>query len=183
MCNTQERLVDSATELAKAPIKRKTVKDMSTYQMSYYVDVRKLYSSINDDQSFSLLSHSCQSLGAVSIVTGNDKSLSLRFIGKNTTLENDRSGCSEGKVQDLVNSNGKFVKDEHCEEAFKRLIGLIYSNLYRAKLRQLEHITWNALISTGNINLSVLRDIGNVHFKGNLEKTIPVPGVLNPMFL
>ena len=110
-CAIHNRLVDSVKEPAKAPIKRKTVKDMSTYQMSYYVDVRKPYSSINDDQSFALLSHSCQSLGAVSIVTGNDKSPSLRFIGKKTTLENYRSGCSEGKVQDLVNGNGKFVKD------------------------------------------------------------------------
>ena len=101
-CAIHNRLVDSAKEPAEAPIKRKTVKDMSTYQMSYYVDVRKLYSSINGDQSFALLSHSCQSLGAVSIATGNDKSPSLRFIGKKTTLENYRSGCSEGKVQDLV---------------------------------------------------------------------------------
>eukprot|EP00112_Aurelia_sp_Birch-Aquarium-sp1_P007420 Seg18087.1 transcript_id=Seg18087.1/GoldUCD/mRNA.D3Y31 product="hypothetical protein" protein_id=Seg18087.1/GoldUCD/D3Y31 len=152
--------------------------------MNFYIDVSKLYEALNGSDNFQQNSHAIESLGALSIFTGNDKSPGIRHITKSLALNVYQDACTEGILPSLVDAaTGKLTNSTSCKDAFLLLLARIYFHMYRVSIRKLSNITWDVVISNGEPNFKLLRDIGCQYAKGQLDKTPPVDGALDQIFL
>ena len=152
--------------------------------MNFYIDVSKLYEALNGSDNFQNATHAIESLGALSIFTGNDKSPGIRHITKSLALNVYQDACKEGVLPSLVDSaTGKLTNNTSCKNAFLLLLARIYFHMYRVSIRKLCNITWDVVISNGEPNFKLLRDIGCQYAKGQLDKTPPVDGALDQIFL
>ena len=55
--------------------------------------------------------------------------------------------------------------------------------VYSVLVRKVPDITWDVVMSSGEPNFKLLRDIGSQYSKGQLVKVLPVKGALDAIFL
>ena len=154
----------------------------SKVKMNFFIDVQKLYDNITESDFFRESVFPLESLGALSIYTGNDKSPGLRHITKPLALTVYSQACKDKILPSLVDSHGLLSDSQHCKQAFLLLIARIYYHMYRGYIQQLSQITWESIVVNGVANFKLLRDIGYQYAKGQLDKVPPVDGALDEIF-
>ena len=188
-CSVHNKLVDFKTgKITKKPKATANIEEFqalsSKVKLNFYIDVSKLYQELNSSESFRGVSRTIESLRALSILTGHDKSPGIRHVTKSLALTVYQDVCKEGLRPSLVDrETGKLTNNNSCKDAFKLLLARIYFHMLRVTIRKLSNITWDVVISNGTPNFKLLRDIGCQYAKGQLDKTPPVDGALEPMFL
>lgn len=180
------KIVDQRTKKpAKKAKETATVEEFTTLsskvKLNFYINVRCLYTMLSHD--IENIHHPIESIGAISILTGNDKSPGIRHVSKKMALNVFRDSCKEGVLASMVDEDGRLVESNSCKSAFYLMLARIYFHMYRVTLRKLTNITWESIVSTGLPNFKLLRDIGYQHNKGKLDKVPPVDGALHEMFL
>ena len=138
------------------------------------MNVLELYHVLKED--FTGIEHPVESLGALSIHTGNDKSPDIRNVTKKGSV------CLPGNNKILgpsVDSSGKL--SVACQSSFRHLFARIYFYMHRTLLRILNNITWESIVASGSPNFKILRDLGYPYGKGKLDKVPPIDGALAEM--
>ena len=103
-CKLHNQLVEEATgKKVKASSKRKTVTGHTIDKQEFYLDFAKLGELIASDDSYKDLQYPQESLGVLSIITGNEKIPAFLSCTKTMALNQFRKQCSEGRMLDLVN--------------------------------------------------------------------------------
>ena len=155
-CKLHDQLIEVATgKKAKASSKCKTLTDQTIQKQEFYLDFAKLGELISTDDSYKDLQYPQESLGVLSIITGNDKIPAFRSCTKTMALNQFRKQCSEGRMLDLVNPQTvQFDDTDHCKYAYRLIIFMMYHHLYRTSLRKLG-LMWNSFISGNVINLDL----------------------------
>ena len=77
------RKVDANGEVAKTKRLRKSVAENSIRNEDFYIDFRKIEEVLADDEVFGTLNYPAESIGLISILTGNDKTPGFRSCTKN----------------------------------------------------------------------------------------------------
>ena len=148
----------------------------------FFFDFQTLGQLIREDASYQSLQFPHESLGALSILTGNDKIPAFRSCTKNLALTQFRKQCEDGNMADIVNlENKKFDESEHCIKVYRTIIFIMYFHLYRTTICKLG-LTWESfvILSSGELNLELLREVGVRHCKGKEFHFVPVETVINP---
>ena len=182
-CKLHDQLIEKATgKKAKASQKRKTIDEQSVTTEEFFLDFQTLGQLIREDASYQSLQFPHESLGALSILTGNDKIPAFRSCTKKLALTQFRKQCEEGNMADIVNlENKKFDESEHCIKTYRTIIFIMYYHLYRTTIHKLG-LTWESfvILSSGELNLELLREVGVRHCKGKEFNFVPVEPVINP---
>ena len=187
-CSVHNKLVDAKT---KQPTKKAketaSIEDFkesaSKIRMNFYINVVQLYQNITLSDSFENTPLAIESLGAISIFTGNDKNPGVRNITKAMALNVYQEACKEGILSSLVdNDNAKLLNNNYCRDSFLLFYARLYFFMYRVLIRKLGNITWDLIALNGEPNFKLLRDIGCQYSKGQLDKLPPVDGALKEIF-
>eukprot|EP00794_Sanderia_malayensis_P010665 gene10665-11794_t len=186
-CAIHNKLVNVKTgKPTKKPKKDANVeefRDMSSkVKMNFYIDVKRLYATLSASECFKNTRFAIESLGALSIYTGNDKNPGIRHITKCLALTVYSQACKDGILSSLGDAQGKLSDTESCKHSFLMLYARIYFHIYRVYIRQLANISWDTINANAGPNLKLLRDIGYQYAKGQLEKVPPVDGALDEIF-
>ena len=182
-CTIHNKTVDvKSKKPTKKPKESSTVPEFaalsSKVKIDFFINVFELYRMLTED--FTGIEHPVESLGALSIHTGNDKSPGIRNVTKKMALSVYREACKKEVLGSLVDSSGKL--SAACQSSFRHLLARIYFHMYRVLLRKLDNITWESIVASGNPNFKILRDLGYRYSKGKLDKVPPVDGALAEMF-
>ena len=76
------RKVDANGQVAKTKRLRKSVAESSIHSEDPYIDFRKIEEVLADDEVFGTLNYPAESIGLISILTGNDKTPGFRSCTK-----------------------------------------------------------------------------------------------------
>ena len=187
-CTVHNKVVDVTTgKTTKKPKESANIEEFralsSKVKMDFYLDVGKLYHLLSNSEHLNETLNPIESLGALSIYTGNDKSPGIRHVTKSLALTVYHEACKEGELATLVDENGLLTDSECCKRSFRLLFAKIYFHIYRVYIRKLRNVTWDSLIQDGDPNFRLLRDIGCQYAKGQLDKTPPVDSALDEIFL
>eukprot|EP00112_Aurelia_sp_Birch-Aquarium-sp1_P021208 Seg5644.1 transcript_id=Seg5644.1/GoldUCD/mRNA.D3Y31 product="hypothetical protein" protein_id=Seg5644.1/GoldUCD/D3Y31 len=151
--------------------------------MDFYLHVGKLYHLLGTSEHLNETLNQIESLGALSIYTGNDKSPGIRHVTTSLALTVYHEACKEGELTTLVDENSLLTDSECCKRSFRLLFARIYFHMYKVYVRKLRNVTWDSLIQDGDPNFRLLRDIGCQYAKGQLDETPPVDSALDKIFL
>ena len=154
----------------------------SKVRMNFCIDVQKLYDNVTESDSFRDIDFPLESLAALSIYTGNDKSPGLRHITKTLALTVYSQACKDKILPSLVDSHGSLSNSQHCKKAFILLYARIYYHMYHVYIQKLDQISWESIVIDEFPNFKLLRDIGYQYAKGQLKKVPPVDGALDEIF-
>ena len=187
-CSIHNKLVDFKTgKPTKKAKEGDSVEEFkaknSRVKMNFFIDVGKLYEDLVSAGCFKNTIFPLESLGALSIYTGNDKNPGLRYVTKTLALNVFRECCQEGVLSSLVDRNGLLRNSKKCKQAFYILYARIYFHMYRVYARKLDKIKWDSIVVEGVPNFKLLRDIGYQYAKGQLEKVPPVDGAFEGIFV
>ena len=156
----------------------------SRIKINFYINVQTLYDKIIESESFCNTVGAIESLGALSIFTGNDKNPGVRHVKKPLALNVYKEACKKGILSSLVDlETNQLINNIYCKKSFFLMYARIYFFMYRVLVRKLPDITWNVIMSSGEPNLKLPRDIGCQYSKGQLDKVLPVKGALDAIFL
>ena len=186
-CSIHRKLVDIKTKKPTRKVKEAaSVLDFkessSKMKINFYIDVQMLYDKIIESESFSSTVGAIESLGV--LFTGNDKNPGVRHVTKTLALHVYKEACEKGIISSLIDHETyQLVDNIYCKKSFFLLYARIYFVMYRVLIRKLPDITWDVLVTSGKPNLKLLRDIGCQYSKGQLDKVLPVEGVLNAICL
>eukprot|EP00794_Sanderia_malayensis_P011535 gene11535-12728_t len=186
-CAIHNKLVNvktgKPTKKTKKDANVEEFRDMSSkVKMNFYIDVKRLYATLSASECFNNSRFAIESLGALSIYTGNDKNPGIRHITKCLALTVYSQACKDGILSPLVDAQGKLSDTESCKHSFLMLYARIYFHMYQVYISQLANISWDTINANAIPNLKLLRDIGYQYAKGQLEKVLPVDGALYEIF-
>ncbi len=186
-CAVHEKLVDVKTgKPTKKPKESANVEEFcslsSKIKMNLYIDVDCPYANLSSSDCFANTAHAIESLGVLSIYTGNDKNPGLRHITKPLALTVNADACKDGILFSLVDCNGNLSNTQACKTAFLLLCARIYFHMYRVYIRKLPNISWETIADNEIPNFKILREIGYQYAKGQLHKVPPVDGAFDEIF-
>ena len=186
-CSIHNKLVDFKTgKPTKKAKEGDSVEEFkaknSRVKMNFFLDVGKLYEDLVSAGCFKNTIFPLESLGALSIDTGNDKNPGLRYVTKTLALNVFRECCQEGVLSSLVDRNGLLRDSKECKQAFYILYARIYFHMYRVYARKLDKSKWDSIVVEAVPNFKLLRDIGYQYAKSQLEKVPPVDGAFEGIF-
>ena len=97
-----------------------TQMQMSVTKEEFYLDFAMLGQLIRDDPSYASIKLPHENLGALSILTGNDKIPAFRSCTKNLAFTQFQKQAELGNAMSLVNPvSKKFENHEHCIAAYR----------------------------------------------------------------
>ena len=85
----------------------------SKIKMKFYINVQQLYKSISSLDCFKDMNYPIESLGALSIFTGNNKNPGIRHVTKTLALNVYRQASKDGLLSSLVDDQGHLTNTEH----------------------------------------------------------------------
>ena len=120
-CRLHHQFIEKSTgKKAKASKKRKTINEVSVTKEEFYLDFEMLVQLIRDDHSYASIKLPHENLGALSILTGNDKIPAFRSCTKNLAFTQFQKQAELGNAMSLINPvSKKFENHEHCIAAYR----------------------------------------------------------------
>ena len=118
-----------------------------------------LYDKIIESESFCNTVGAMESLGALSIFTGNDKNPGVRHVTKPLALNVYKEACKKGILSSLVDlETNQLINNIYCKKSFFLMYARIYFFMYRVLVRKLPDITWGTKFETAKRHgLSIIK--------------------------
>ena len=123
-CAIHSKLVDVRTKKPSRTIKETgSVPDFREsclrIKINFYINVQMLYDKIIESESFCNTVGAIESLGALSIFTGNDKTPGVRHVTKPLALNVYKGACKKGILSSLVDlETNQLINNIYCKKSF-----------------------------------------------------------------
>ena len=129
-CTINNKLVDATSgKPTKKPKETASMKDIQKLSckvtMEFYIDFTTVYESIILSDNFKNTRFAIESLGALSIFTGNDKNPGIRHVSKHLALTVYSQACKDNVVFSLVDEQSHLSHSSYCHDTFLLLYGRI----------------------------------------------------------